>query len=83
MASAADIHRHISELVDREHTLREKTARQSGPTTTAELAELAAVERELDQYWDLLRQREARRRAGQDADEACLRPPAVVEAYEG
>ncbi|MDR0415929.1 MAG: DUF2630 family protein [Propionibacteriaceae bacterium] len=82
MTSAADIHQHITDLVDREHALREKTARQLAPTSTAELDDLAAIERELDQYWDLLRQREALRRAGRDPDQAHIRPQSVVENYE-
>jgi hypothetical protein len=38
---------------------------------------------ELDQYWDLLRQRDARRHVGEDPDEATIRPSDVVERYEG
>jgi hypothetical protein len=37
---------------------------------------------ELDQCYDLLRQRQARRAVGQDPDEAELRPPDVVEQYQ-
>jgi hypothetical protein len=43
---------------------------------------LAAIKIELDQCWDLLRQRDARREFGQDPNEAKVRPPAVVERYE-
>jgi hypothetical protein len=35
----------------------------------------------LDQAWDLLHQRRARRRAGMDPDEAAVRDPATVEGY--
>jgi hypothetical protein len=44
---------------------------------------LEAIKVELDQCWDLLRQRDARREFGQDPDGAKVRPAAVVEKYEG
>jgi hypothetical protein len=37
---------------------------------------------ELDQYWDLLRQRRALREFGADPDRAHLRPASVVEKYK-
>jgi hypothetical protein len=37
---------------------------------------------ELDQCYDLLRQRQAKRDFGQDPDEAQVRPPDVVEGYQ-
>jgi hypothetical protein len=37
---------------------------------------------QLDQCWDLLRQRRARRAAGQDPDAAAVRPADVVEHYQ-
>jgi hypothetical protein len=40
------------------------------------------VEVALDQCWDLLRQRRARRSAGQDPDEATVRPEEVIERYK-
>jgi hypothetical protein len=43
---------------------------------------LEAIKIELDQCWDLLRQREARREFGQDPNEAKVRPPSVVERYK-
>jgi hypothetical protein len=44
---------------------------------------LKAIKIELDQCWDLLRQRDARRQQfGQDPNEAKVRPPSVVERYE-
>ena len=43
---------------------------------------LETIRVELDQCWDLLRQRRARREFGQDPDGATVRPVAVVEAYE-
>jgi len=43
---------------------------------------LKAIKIELDQCWDLLRQRDARREFGQDPNEAKVRPPSIVEGYE-
>jgi hypothetical protein len=43
---------------------------------------LRTVEVELDQTWDLLRQRRALRAVGQDPDKAQVRPPDIVEKYE-
>jgi hypothetical protein len=37
----------------------------------------------LDQCWDLLHQRRARRAAGQDPDDASVRDPRTVEGYIG
>src|SRR3712207_8929155 len=44
-------------------------------------ARLHEVEVQLDQCWDLLRQRRARRNAGQDPDIAAVRPEGTVEGY--
>jgi uncharacterized protein DUF2630 len=43
---------------------------------------LDGIKVELDQCWDLLRQRDARREFGQDPDKATVRPASVVERYE-
>jgi hypothetical protein len=43
---------------------------------------LEAIKVELDQAWDLLRQRRALRDAGQDPNRAHVRPASVVEKYE-
>src|SRR5882724_3887053 len=40
------------------------------------------VKEELDQCWDLLRQRRALREFGRDPDEAKVRPAKIVENYE-
>lgn len=47
-----------------------------------EQGRLRALQVELDQCWDLLRQRRALRTVGQDADQAQVRPPEIVEKYE-
>ena len=63
----------IGELIDEEHRLE----RDGQPDP----ARLKALEGELDQCWDLLRQRRARRSAGESADDAQVRPTDVVEGY--
>jgi hypothetical protein len=72
---------HIGALVDEEHRL-ESTRSGGQPLTEDDAERLAAVEVQLDQLWDLLRQRRARRRAGLDPDGASERGSAVVENYE-
>jgi hypothetical protein len=73
------IHQHINELVAEEHRLE-----RSHPGRELSDAERQRLERlgvELDRLWDLLRQRDARRHAGMDPDEAQERPADVVEEY--
>ena len=68
----------IERLADEERTLRNR------PTLdAAERKRLDTIEIELDQCWDLLRQRRALRETGHSPTEAHLRPPEVVEKYEG
>ena len=43
---------------------------------------LEKIQVELDQCWDLLRQRRALREFGRDPDGATVRPASVVERYE-
>ncbi|WP_285506121.1 DUF2630 family protein [Actinokineospora sp. NBRC 105648] len=74
------IHTRISALVAEEHSLRER-AQHGAVTPQEEQARLDALEVALDQCWDLLRQRRARREAGQNPDEASARPAAEVEGY--
>ncbi len=59
---------HINELAHEEHELFEKESR--GEATDADKERLKDVGVELDQCWDLLHQRRARRSAGLDPDEA-------------
>ncbi len=75
----SDIHRHIDELVAEEHRLeRAHTGRRLSAAEQTRLADLGV---QLDRYWDLLRQRDARRRAGLDPDAAEERSGNVVEGY--
>lgn len=75
-----DIVRRISELADEEHALERSHAGDG--LGEAELVQLKEIEVALDQCWDLLRQRRARRNAGQDPDGAAARPENVVEGYK-
>ena len=68
----------IQRLVAEEHELRNKRA-----LNASEKEQLEATEVELDQCWDLLRQRRALREMGQSPNNAHVRPTNVVEKYEG
>lgn len=65
----------INELVAEEHRLRNVGA---SPESRQRLRE---VEEQLDQCWDLLRQRQARAEFGEDPDDAHVRPVNEVEKY--
>ena len=76
----AEIIRQIDDLVAEEHQLeRDHAATGLGEADQARLRDL---EEKLDQAWDLLRQRRARREAGQNPNEAHLRTARVVEGYQ-
>ena len=82
MTSDDGIHTQISELVAQERELRDQLqARTIEPAE--EQQKLREIEVQLDQCWDLLRQRQARRDAGADPDGASVRPPGQVEGYLG
>ena len=69
---------HISALIEEEHALR-----SSGGTPEEKHARLKHVEEQLDQCWDLLRQRRAKREFGRNPDEAAPRDVGTVERYIG
>lgn len=75
----AEIRNHIEQLVAEEHRLHEHG--ETGKLTTEDRTRLDEITVRLDQYWDLLRQRRARRGAGQDPDVARMRKKDVVEHY--
>ena len=74
------IHSRISALVDQEHALRAGVGRGE-LAADDERIRLQRVEEELDQCWDLLRQRAARRSVGADPGTAAARSIAAVEGY--
>jgi hypothetical protein len=69
---------HISALVDEEHKL---LGERGDPEQKH--ARLKHVSEQLDQCWDLLRQRRAKREFGQDPEAAQVRDPQTVENYRG
>ena len=70
----------INELVAEEKTLREQL--QHGEISESEEHQrLRQLEIQLDQCWDLLRQRRALRETGGDPREAEVRPADEVEGY--
>jgi hypothetical protein len=70
----ANILERIKSLMDEEHALRTGDA-------PVDDARLEGVEEMLDQCWDLLRQRRARREFGENPDDAAARDIGTVEGY--
>jgi hypothetical protein len=71
----------IGELIKTEHTLREQLA-AGQLSSTQEREQLRAAEEALDQCWDLLRQRRARREFGENPNDAAARSVSEVETYQ-
>jgi hypothetical protein len=71
----------IQDLARQEHELFERES--SGLATVDDRERLRRIEVTLDQCWDLLRQRRARRSAGLDPDDAEVRDERIVEGYLG
>jgi hypothetical protein len=71
----------INELANEERSLFKKE--EGGDVTEEERRKLKKIEVTLDQCWDLLHQRRARRSAGLDPDGAEVRDPGTVEGYVG
>jgi Protein of unknown function (DUF2630) len=69
---------HIRRLANEEHRLLERSERGAEDTRR-----LAALQAELDQCWDLLRQRRALREFGGDPSQASARDADVVKKYIG
>ncbi|UPO76645.1 DUF2630 family protein [Arthrobacter sp. Helios] len=74
----SEIQQQIQELVEREQALRD-----AGPAADPEqhAEQLRRVGEQLDQCWDLLRQRRARLEMGENPDDAAVRPVSEVEGY--
>jgi hypothetical protein len=79
--SDTDAIRYINELSHEEEALYAR-AEGEGGLNQDEIDRLAQIKVELDRCYDLLHQRQARRAAGLDPDEAELRPAKTVEGYE-
>jgi hypothetical protein len=71
----------INEIAHEEHTLWERESK--GELDERERQRLQELAVTLDQCWDLLHQRRARRAAGQDPDQASVRDARTVEGYLG
>jgi hypothetical protein len=68
---------HIDQLVKEEERLYAK-----GQLSAGDQKRMAELKVELDQYWDLLRQRRALEEFGENPDKAKKRPAKIVENYE-
>src|SRR5215212_9429634 len=69
----------INQLANEEHELFGKESR--GEASESDKQRLQRLEVSLDQCWDLLHQRRARRAAGFDPNEASVRDETTVEGY--
>lgn len=76
----AQIVQRINELADEEHRLERSHAGEG--LSAEEQLRLRELELALDQCWDLLRQRRARREHGQDPDAAVPRDAWTVQSYK-
>jgi hypothetical protein len=76
-----DVLSRINELAREEHELFEKEGH--GAASDRDRERLERLQVTLDQCWDLLHQRRARRDAGLDPGEASVRDPSTVEGYLG
>ena len=72
----------VLNLIERLVT-EEKELYAESDMSDAQRTRLTTIHVELDQCWDLLRQRRALREFGRDPDEAEVRPAKVVENYKG
>jgi hypothetical protein len=76
-----DVLDQINGLADEEHQPFQRES--SGKATDADRDRLKRIEVTLDQCWDLLRRRRARRSAGLDPNDAEVRDAETVERYVG
>lgn len=70
----------INQLVEEEHELLRQEA--EGKLVDPNNERMKQLEVMLDQAWDLLRQRRARRDFGEDPEQAHVRSPGIVENYD-
>ncbi|MGC4060775.1 MAG: DUF2630 family protein [Aquabacterium sp.] len=71
-----DLVQHITALVEEEHRLRNDTHAAGG-----HVERIHQLEEQLDQCWDLLRQRRARREFNENPDDAQPRAVKTVKNY--
>jgi Protein of unknown function (DUF2630) len=76
-----DVIARINQLANEEHDLFSKESR--GEATEEDQRRLQQLNVSLDQCWDLLHQRRARRAAGLDPNDASARDETTVERYSG
>ena len=76
-----EIMNRIGHMVDEEHALYRQSTEQHGLNDDDE-AKLHGLEIALDQCWDLLQQRRARREFGMNPDDAKVRDASTVEHYD-
>lgn len=69
----------ITALVEEEDHLRRRHAEE--PLGAQDRERIERIEIALDQCWDLLRQRRARREFHEDPDQATVRDEQIVERY--
>ena len=69
----------IHELVDEEDRLHKSAINNT--LSEEEREQLRGIDMKLDQCWDLLRQRRARREFGEEPDDVAARPIDTVEHY--
>ena len=81
MTDDVDLISRINDLAGEEHELFQREGR--GEASDGDRERLAQLQVTLDQCWDLLHQRRARRDAGQDPDQASVRDERTVEGYSG
>ncbi|HEV3152630.1 MAG TPA: DUF2630 family protein [Candidatus Baltobacteraceae bacterium] len=70
---------HIEDLVEEEERLWARA--DDEPLSGPDKKRLEQIGVQLDRYYDLLRQRRARRESGQNPDGAHLRSASMVEGY--
>lgn len=75
----SDLVHRIGDLAEQEHAL--ERSHEGEQLSADDLQRLRKIEVTLDQCWDLLRRRRARRAAGQDPDEEGPRAEDIVEGY--
>ena len=75
----SDIYKHVERLVNEEHEILELSAQ--GGLDDEQRKRMQQIEKYLDQCWDLLRQRRAKRVAGLEPGDARLNDPAIAEYF--